>query len=483
VAGPVRARTVIASAFVFAAFASTTGIVESTLFDQPSLRKYLLTVLGCLFAALLVIVADPARLLTAVLVFALPFSGYKTTFGGVQVTLLTLLAALALAALAFTRPAAWRPTRMAAWSVVALLLLVVPFALGQHRSEPLKALATMLAIGWLVAAVGRGGGARLLAGAFVASATLQSLIAVWEYKTGHLISVYGSAGTRSFDQNYFFNVDHVNRPVGTFFDPNSLGNMLAVALPFALWLAMRPNARRGERLLAGAAGCVVAAGLVLTLSRMSWIAAAAGVLIAAALLPRRHRARALIGVATIATVTLLVASATAGPTLVHRAQSILSPTSRQTATAQGDELRKHIWSATYAVWREQPLLGTGFGELTPALVRRRPEITLQGHAHSVYLGVLGQAGIVGAIALLTFLGASLRAGLAGRRRDPLLAGAVLGAFVAVLVVWTTDYTIRYEPVAGVFGVVFGFLAALDRSPALGRPSPALGRLPVASAPA
>jgi O-antigen ligase len=458
---PTRHRLLLAAGFAVAALVASTGAVQALVFAQPSNVKYLVTVAGLALGATLVLSRDPARLVAVLTVLALPISGFETTVSGVAIPLLLPMAVVGLGALAFTRPARWQPTRMAVAAGAALTLLIGPFAIGAHASDPARALGTLIAVAWLVAAVARTGGARTIVWALVASACAQALIGFWEFQTGSQLDLYGGAGSLAFGGDYFFGFDAVNRPTGTFFDPISLGNMLAVALPLAAWLAVRRAAAAVERGLALAAAAVIAIGLLLTLSRMSWIGAGAGMAIAVIMLPGAMRWRAAAAVLTLCVVVAGATTLVPGTALSERAGSILSPTSDQVETARGDELRKQVWRDAVDTWRTAPVLGTGMGDLTPELVRRTPELTLQGHAHSTYLAMLGQAGLAGALALLLVLAATLRASLTARRRDPVLAAAVLGATVAMLVCWLTDYTIRYEPVAGIFGLVFGLAASLD----------------------
>jgi len=75
---------------------------------------------------------------------------------------------------------------------------------------------------------------------------------------------------------YFFAYGAQNRPTGSLYDPISLGNVLALICPLALVLSASARTA-AARFLALAALLLIGVALTLSLSRMSWIAAVAGV--------------------------------------------------------------------------------------------------------------------------------------------------------------------------------------------------------------
>jgi hypothetical protein len=467
-------RLLLAALLAAGAVLASTGVVAAAAFSQPSAAKYALTVGAFVGAAVLLVVPRPALLLAALAVFVIPVSYLEATFGSTSLTLIALACGAAIAVRAVTHPVLWRPSPMAHVTVAALVLLAIPFIAGDGRRESAMALGAMLAVAWIVAATRHDPeGARVVAWAFVAAAVAQALVAGWEFSTGSQPNFYGGAGSRAFGDDYFFDYEGINRPAGTFFDPISLGNMLAVCLPFSMYLAARRGARPAERLLAVAAGMAIAAALVLTLSRMSWIGASAGLLVAALLMPRRMRVPTILALVVLATVGVSIGVTTAGPAVSERLESIVQPTSDLAPTSRGDLLRQQIYRDDVAVWKDHPVVGVGMGDLTPELVARTPELGDQGHAHSVYLGVLGQAGLLGAVAIVLVLLGALVAIWRGRARDPVLAATLAGAVVAMAVVWSTDYTIRYPSVAAVFGVVLGLVAR--QRPLATRPPGSPGR--------
>src|SRR5205823_4519959 len=107
---------------------------------------------------------------------------------------------------------------------------------------------------------------------------IQAYLAIQEFSTRIAFNPYGG-GVASYGSDYFFGYAGDIRPAAAFFDPISLGNALAIALPLAVAGAAT---RRNSSVLRGVHGIsavVITAGLALTLSRMSWVGAAVGVLV------------------------------------------------------------------------------------------------------------------------------------------------------------------------------------------------------------
>jgi O-antigen ligase len=343
-------------------------------------------------------------------------------------------------------------------SLVALVLVLVPVLGGSSAGPTLLLIATAGTVAWLVARVSSTrSGFPIIAGAFVASATLQSGLAIWEAHTGHRLDLYGNAASNTFGPRYFYGYEGKDRPTGSFYDPISYANVVALALPLALVLAIRLRsyaARLG--LLAAAVVCGI--GLALSLSRMSWIGAVCGLALAVALLPRGPRAPAALALVASAALVAAVVLAAAPKALSLRFSSIQSPTTART-TGADDQQRLRLWGAAVSAAHRQPLFGTGVGGLTSELEAQVPGAN---HAHSTYLEVIGEMGLAGGLGLALLVGAGAGSALVGLRHDRVLAAGVCGAFLALLAIWTTDFTVRYVPVAASAAVVFGLAAALAR---------------------
>ncbi len=462
---PAQVRLAVGLLLTLAAVIGAAGITEHMLFRQPTNLKYLLTVAAPLLLLAAVSVEQPLRVLMPAIVLAAPFGGFVMTFRGIHVSLLTLLLLAAVTATILSEPAARTPSWTGAAAAIAVLLLIVPISSGSGGSTAATVLATLVATGWVAARTARlEGGLRLVLGALIASAALQAVIAIWEFRTGLRLNLYSSAGSQAFGSDYYFQFGGKNRPTGSFYDPISLGNVLALSCPVALALALA-SPRAAIRIVAAGAALITGIALALTLSRMSWIGAVVGLVVALLLMPGRGRRAAIVPALGAVALIVVIALGSGHSALTTRFASIFDPTAQTVSTAQGDRERVMDWQVALSTGAAHPIFGVGFGDLLPYLENRVPQTTATSHAQSTYLQLFAEAGAAGAIALLLVLGGLARDLAAGLRRERLLAAGMAGGLAALLITWLTDYTIRYVPVAAIFAVLFGAIAARARRPA------------------
>lgn len=212
-----------------------------------------------------------------------------------------------------------------------------------------------------------------------------------------------------------------------FGQPNALGLFLAVLLPLAFH---RVAVSRGPaRLAATAATAAAGLGLVATFSRASWVAVVAGVL--APVLAGRHRqaARAALALA-------------AGALAVEAATGMLSDTAVRTLGDWVLEQRAALFLAGVQMFLDRPILGVGpggFAEQVEVYAARIPGLwDYQATPHNAYVQMAAEAGIVGLLVFLLFLGACLTAFLRAARtpalaREESLRRALLCSLVTLLV--------------------------------------------------
>ncbi len=155
---------------------------------------------------------------------------------------------------------------------------------------------------------------------------------------------------------------------------------------------------------------------------------------------------------------------TAGPELATRFESIANPTAATTKTSDGDRERLELWQGATGAAEGSPVAGVGIGEIGPALARQGAPSGPGAHAHSTYLQLLAEGGALGATALLLVVLGTLRGVGAGLRLAGASFAGVAGGVVCVLVVWITDYTVRYTAVAAFMAVLVGIAAS--QGPAL-----------------
>lgn len=211
------------------------------------------------------------------------------------------------------------------------------------------------------------------------------------------------------------------RAIGTFILPGELAGYVIIFLPLACALAVVAKTR-SLRTLAKVAAVVGAIAMLMTYSRTGWIGLASAVGVFAALRTRSRSAglAAAIAIVGVALVSVLLAFN------AHH-----DPSENFT--------RLSIWQTAAAVIDRFPLTGVGpfgFSRLY-ALVRMPDGDATAFHAHSVYLTILAELGIVGFSAMLwTFwsFACELRSRLRVADADArLLATAVAAGLAGTLV--------------------------------------------------
>jgi O-antigen ligase len=431
------------------------------LFRQAGTLKWLVAFGGPLALLIVLNAREPLRLLVGALIVAAPFGFLQAKVAGFQLPFLAALLVAAIAAAALTGPRPRRLSPLGKAGIAGAVLLAIPLFSGSGISAQVILLGTAALVAWLVSSVSREpAGMRFVFGSLVVSGVIQALLAIWELHTKHQLNFYGSAGSTVFGQGYFFGYGNTFRPLGSFYDPNSLGNVLSIAMPLALVLAAR-QASVAKRLLGTAAIGVIGVGLLISLSRMSWVGAAAGVVLATVLLPSRDRGRAVMVLLPLAVVLALVIAGTSGNAFGSRFSSIFHPRASTVATAPGDVQRVEIWDASLKVWASHPVAGVGLNKMIPALSQRLPYISLYAQAQSTYLQVLGEAGLLGGAALVLLLLTQVRVLVSAlSSSQKALAAGLAGATLAMMVGWISDVTVRYTPVAACMAVLFGTAAGL-----------------------
>ncbi len=449
------------------------GLDTTAVFHQYSILKWAILVAAPFLVILLLTVERPSAWAMGLVALAIPIEPYVATIHGqpISVLLLTLVVATIVVEIegGGRRRSVSRAAALIRILPYALVLLLVPAALGLHPVHELLYVLAFVDIAWLCArvAVLYPDGRLLVVLFFVGSAGLQALLALAQYATGHAFNLYGGAGSATYSaQGYFFNYGTSARTTGTFFDPISLGNVLAMALPLALLLVLRVELPRRIRLVAATISIALIGGLAVSLSRASWIAAGVGV-VGVAIFSRgdqRRRGALLAGVLIVG--ALSAAAALYGPAITSRFSSILHPTASNVRTAASDRGREQDWAAALGVFKANPITGVGFGNLVPKLEATVPGNGPSSHAQNTYLQYMAEGGVFGAGVLLLLIG-GLSADLYRTRATDWLHPGLVGAFLGVAVTWVTDFTVRYYSVAGFLAVLVGLTASAAAS--IGRP--------------
>lgn len=241
-------------------------------------------------------------------------------------------------------------------------------------------------------------------------------------------------------------------------DPNDLAFVLATTLPLTLWLWRR---RGPIRLAVVAMAALLAAGILLSLSRGALLAlAVAGVWHAATV--RRHIPALLAGGA----LALVVAVSAVGSQNAQLQQGL---TAKRHIAQENVETRLDAWQAAAELTAEHPLLGVGpgnFGFYYFEKTGRPPGTFGLRVVHDAYLDIGAELGATGLVLFLGYLAASFsRATVAVRERlgEPGLAVAVRTSLIVASVAALT-LSEQYFPPFWVLGAL-ATMAWTERRPA------------------
>jgi polysaccharide biosynthesis protein PslJ len=240
------------------------------------------------------------------------------------------------------------------------------------------------------------------------------------------------------------------RAVGTSVDPNVFGGtlMLALTLIVVHWASPQPVLRKSLLVLLAVP---TAAGVLLSLSRASWIGLAAGLLLIGIL---RYRRILVLGLLA----ALAVLASPPGQALIVRFLSGFSTADPATAFRLGEYTNALTLLVRY------PLLGIGFGG--------SPDIDVTAGVSSVYLLVGEQTGVLGLAVYVLALGTTWLIGIRGVRRtaDPRLQGicaAFLAALSGALVTGLLDHYFANEAFPHAVALFWLYAAALVSASRLG----------------
>jgi O-antigen ligase len=268
-------------------------------------------------------------------------------------------------------------TEMVKWVEFGVLLLIVPNAL------PAKY------VPWLIAAL-------------LAAATLQGVYGLYQfaYRIG---------------PDWFLIQGRFMRASGVFAQPNPFGAYLGLSLPVAfsltLWGMISLMAKRNIATLLwacfyAATTLCIGAGLVTSWSRGAWIGAVGGIIVVLAFFNRRTATLLGVGILALST-TALFGAVNPGwipPSIGARLGDI--PAYLGFVDVLSIEVndgnfaiveRIAHWFAALRMWDSSPWLGIGPGNYhvayaSVALPRWSEPL---GHAHNIFLNVLGETGVLG----------------------------------------------------------------------------------------
>lgn len=270
------------------------------------------------------------------------------------------------------------------WAVLAFTV----YALGRYWTAEIEYLARQEVLRVVVYAflflvvlnnLHRQESTQVIGVSLIVLAMLLSFVAVYQFLTEssrvwHLVTPYRQRGS------------------GSFVSPNHLGGFLEMILPLALAYAMMAKFNVLAKIGLGYAALSILAGIIVTMSRGTWIATGlALVLFFTALAfhrPYRWHAVIALGLLIVAGIVVLPTSTS----FKSRIRQMYS------GGKLDDDARFALWRPAVQVWRQNPLWGSGPGHFDYRFKQFRPEQVQAraGRVHNDFLNTLADFGTVGA---------------------------------------------------------------------------------------
>ena len=289
-----------------------------------------------------------------------------------------------------------------------------------------------------------------------------------------------SKGNNFMPFDFLPRADYGRRASGFYGCPNHLAGFLEITMLMALSLTFWSRWRLMGKIIAGYVAVVCAVGLLMTGSRGGYASAAVGLMVFAVIslaLARNWMWREI----WLLLVTVLVFAAIGAGYLAYAALHHSDYLSMRVDSAGSDApLRLGLWKAALKQFQLNPIFGTGSGTyLYFGRVFRQPGVVQDPvYAHSDYLQLLAEFGLVSLAGLAAFLFFHLRSGwiflkdviarrtVEGERDAPgfhgdnslaLITGA-LCSIAALLTHSAGDFNLHIPPNTLVMAFLFGILA-------------------------
>lgn len=185
------------------------------------------------------------------------------------------------------------------------------------------------------------------------------------------------------------------RSRGMWGHPVTFGHSMALSFTMCLGALAVYYRERKHLFIFGAATFLAGMSLVYSYTRGAWIAVAAAVFVMSLYLGRK------VAIASVVSGVLLVGGAsTFSAKFRDRLVSIVSTTN------QSNTERIDVWKANIAMFKENPILGVGYGVNEEIIGKYYEKLGIKqefgGHAHNNYLQFLSGTGLLGFLAFSAF---------------------------------------------------------------------------------
>lgn len=461
-------RTPTGEAFAVAGFmvaGLAAGVVLAALGASVggSLGPLLVVVLPLMPVLVLAVLADP-RLGLAAVVATFPIGVQDVPGAQMQVVQVTVIAVTALVVLrrlaAGAGPLPWAHGMGWLVAFVGWLLIALPSAADEQRA---LRTVVLFAVGILFAAV--------------VVAACRTTADVRRFLGGVVVMVAAVGASTPFAASQararFGGAVVEGRATGIFVEPNQLGTFCTTGALLAAGLLFAARTGR-TRVAAAVGGALALLGLLLSLSRGSWIGFVLGVVVLLVKLPEARRALLALSVPLVAIALLVGAFAPTSPQVEVVGQRIQSISGERNPYDD----RPAIWREARRQVEADPLTGHGPGSfpVVSARATSASRTTTAEHAHNLALTWAAEAGLP-AVAIAVGFAVHIHSRTRRLVRRPELrseravVAGVVAALTGVLGQGLVDYTLHNSVVLVVLFALIGAALAYDRAEPSPQPRP------------
>ena len=296
---------------------------------------------------------------------------------------------------------------------------------------------------------------RRYAWALVLSGSLLASLTVYQECTGSYTMDFGGLASRKIGREHVLEdlqgqrtvVRDIHRGQAADLDANRYAQILIVLFPMA-WCLFKTSRRATTKVVAAGCSLLIVAGVLLTYSRGAFVGLI-GMLVLMGILGIISRKNLLLaGVAVLLSILVLSPGYVGRMGTLRGLEGLVDQGSEnQSAPDDVERTRATIMLAAWRVFLEHPVVGVGPGEFAALYVMdygaelfSMDTIDRQYFAHSLYLQLAAETGVVGLGAFAAIVIASL-SGLLAIRRKARLADPVVVEWSGALTVAIATYLV------------------------------------------
>lgn len=194
------------------------------------------------------------------------------------------------------------------------------------------------------------------------------------------------------DRNWYYDRIYVTRGSGTYINPNHLAGLLEMLLPLGLAYTLTSRCKTLTKVFLGYAALAIVAGIGVSVSRGSWVAAGFVVLLFFAILAIHNTYR-------VPSLVMMFIMLMGCSYFVTKTEFFKQRFIRTFAKGRIElDVRYQLWESTVQMWQDHYWFGVGPGHYDHRFRAYRPEeVQLNpDRAHNEYLNLLSDWGVTGA---------------------------------------------------------------------------------------